>query len=133
MKKHLKSWIPLVVVYAGFTSRAISQEAPPEKAFQTVHLTVSKQPDAGKVLLAAITDLNNAIHKSGCASCGYHLWKAYGDNPGPFTYLWIANWPDRATYEKIHASDEYTTAFSRHPELEPVRQGEVYQRYVEVK
>jgi hypothetical protein len=132
--KHLVSWIPCVVVYAGLASQAVAQdERPPEQAFQTVHLTVSQQPDAGKILLSAITDLNGGIHKGGCASCGYHLWKAYGEQPGPYTYMWVASWPDRVTYEKIHASDEYTAAWNRHPELGPVRNGEIYGRYVEVK
>src|SRR5579863_2025785 len=105
--KQLLSWIPVIVVYVGLAPQAVSQENPPDQPFQTVHLTVSKQPDAEKILLTAINDLNRAIAKMGCASCGYHLWKAYGEQPGPFTYMWVASWPDRATYEKIHTADEY--------------------------
>jgi hypothetical protein len=130
--KQLIFWIPRAVVLMGLASQAYSQVSPPDQAFQTVHLTVSINPDAEKILMAAISDLNNAITKAGCPSCIYHLSKAYGEKPGPFPYMWIANWPDRATYEKIHASDAYNAAWNKHPELAPVRKGEIYTRYVEV-
>ena len=98
-----------------------------------MHLTQASQPDSEKILLAAIKDLNSAIEKAGCPSCIYRLWKAFGEQSGPFTYIWAASWPDRATYEKIHEEAGYTAAWGRHPELGAVRKGEIYNRYVELK
>jgi len=130
---HLMSWIPRVVVSVGLASLAVSQERPPDQAFQTVHLSVARQPDAEKKLSAALDDLNNAIIKGGCPPCIYHLWKTYGQQSGPFDFLWVASWPDRATYENIHATPLYNAAWNKHPELGAIRSGEIYNRYVEVK
>ena len=126
------SWIRRAVVFASLVSLAVSQDRPPDQAFRTVHLTVSTQPDTERILLAAIKDLNGEIAKAGCPTCIYHLWKAYGEQSSPYTYMWSAAWPDRATYEKIHDAAGYNAAWERHPELEPVRDGEIYNRYVEV-
>jgi hypothetical protein len=130
--KHL-SWITRAALFVGFAALASSQDRPPEQAFQTVHLTPAAQPDAENILLTAIKDLNIAIAKAGCKKCGYHLWKSYGEAGGGFKYMWGATWPNRATYEKIHAAKGYNDAWERHPELGKVREGEVYGRFVEVK
>lgn len=78
-------------------------------------------------------DFNSAIAKGGCPACNYHLWRSYGQQAGPFNYLWISNWPDRATYVKVHASTEYNAATNRYPEIGAIMSGQIYNRYVEVK
>ena len=127
------SWMRRAIVYTGLASLAVSQQTVPDQAFQAVHLIASTKADDEKKLLAAMDDFNSAIAKGGCPPCNYHLWKSYGQQSGPFNYLWISNWPDRATYVKVHASTEYNAATNRHPEIGAIMSGQIYNRYVEVK
>jgi hypothetical protein len=129
----LKSWIRHGVVCAGLGSLAFSQQRPPDEPFQAVHMIVVRQADEEKKLVAAMADLNSAIAKGGCPACTYHLWKTYGQQSGPFNCLWISNWPGRDIYEKVHAATEYTAATERHPEIVAIINGQLYNRYVEVK
>ena len=122
-----------VATLALLASICFAQDKAPEGPFQTVHLTTSRQPGTENILLGALKDLNAAITKGGCKSCIYRLSKAYGEQSGPFTFLWTASWPGRAVYEKIHGSAAYNAAWEKHTELGPVREGEVYLRFVEVK
>jgi hypothetical protein len=131
--KELLLWIRPLAVCLLLSLPAFSQDRAPDQPFQTVHLTTSDEPGAEKGLVETIRDLNEVITRSGCPKCIYHLYKAYGEPSGVVTFLWIANWPDRATYEKIHEAPAYNAAWARHPELASVRQGEIYNRYVEVK
>jgi hypothetical protein len=121
------------VVYAGLVSLAVSQQSPPDQPFQAVHLIAATKADDQQKLLNAMDDLNSAITKGGCPACIYHLWRTYGQQSGPFNFLWISSWPGRALYEKVHASAEYIDATRRHPEIGDVANGQIYNRYVEVK
>jgi hypothetical protein len=127
------SWMLRAVVYAGLGSLAVSPQSPPDQPFQAVHMIASTKADDEKKLVAAIDDINSAIAEGGCPSCIYHLWKTYGQQSGPFNYLWISNWPGRAIYEKVHTSTEYIDATNRHPEIAGIVSGQIYNRYVEVK
>jgi hypothetical protein len=129
----LLSWIHRAVVYAGLGALAGSPERPPEQPFQAVHMLILHQSSDEKKLLAAMADLNGAIAKGGCPPCAYHLWKAYGQVSGTFNYTWVSNWPGRVIYEKVHATPEYEAATKRHPDLDGLLNGQVYNRYVEVK
>jgi hypothetical protein len=129
----LISWIRHAVLFASLASLVASQQRPPEAPFQAVHMLTVRQADEEKKLLAAMDDLNSAISKGGCPACIYHLWKLYGDQAGPFNYLWVSNWPGRAIYEKVHLTTEYVAATQRHPEIQAIIGGQIYNRYVEVK
>lgn len=131
--KNQMLWICPLAVCLLSSLPALSQERAPDQPFQTVHLTTSGDPGAEKALIETVRDLNDVIARSGCPKCIYHLYKAYGEPSGVVTFLWTANWPDRATYERVHEAPAYNAAWARHPELASVRQGEIYNRYVEVK
>jgi hypothetical protein len=121
------------VLYAGLGSLAVSQQSPPDQPFQAVHLIAATKADDEKKLATAMDDLNSAIAKGGCPACIYHLWKVYGQQAGPFNFLWISSWPGRDVYTKVHASTEYMDATRRHPEIGDAVNGQIYNRYVEVK
>lgn len=126
------SWIRYAIAFAGLAAPAVSQQPPPETPFQAVHMLMIQQTGEEKKLLAAMEDINSAIAK-GCPACTYHLWKVYGDQSGPFNYMWASNWPGRAIYEKVHLTTEYIDAMQRHPELQTIIDGQIYNRFVEVK
>ena len=83
-------------------------------------------------LLAALTDINAAIAKAGCAKCSYHLWKVYGTQSGGYNYLWTSSWPGRDVYIKVHQSGDYQAAIKRHQDIGEVMKTQTYNRYVEV-
>jgi hypothetical protein len=111
---------------------AQNQDAPPNQPFQAVHLINLRSADAEKAFMAALTDINAAIAKAGCAKCEYHLWKVIGTQAGDYNYLWASNWPGREVYLKVHNSAEYQAAISKHQEMEAVMNTQIYNRYVEV-
>ena len=125
------TWPWRAAICLGLASLLSSQQRPPATPFQTVHLLVVRQGEEKK-LVAAMADYNVAIAKV-CSPCVYRLWKVEGAQSGPFNYLWISSWPGPEVYEKVHESTEYAAASNRHPELEEVLKGQVYNRYVEVK
>ena len=125
-------WMRRAIVYAGLASCAVSQQTVPDQPFQEVHMIAASEADDEKKLTAALDDFNSATAK-GCPPCVYHLWKTRGQQSGPFNYLWIANWPDRAIYRKVHATAEYTDATKRHPEIGVIIGGQISNEYVEVK
>ena len=98
----------------------IDQVTLAEQPFQEVHMIAASEADDEKKLTAALDDFNNAIAKGGCPLCIYHLWKTRGQQAGPINYLWISNWPGRATYMEAHTSAEYNAATNRHPEIGPI-------------
>ena len=111
---------------------AQNDDMPPDQPFQAVHLINLPSAEAEKSLLAALTDINTAIAKAGCANCGYHLWKVYGTQGGAFNYLWMSTWPGRDVYIKIHQSADYQAAINRHQDIDKVMNNQIYNRYVEV-
>jgi hypothetical protein len=111
---------------------AQNQDVPPDQPFQTVHLINVNSADAEKTLLAALTDINAAIAKAGCAKCAYHLWKVSGTQAGGYNCLWISSWPDREVYVKVHNSAEYQAALNRHQDIGLIMKTQTYNRYVEV-
>ena len=111
---------------------AQNNDMPPDQPFQAVHLINLPSAEAEKSLLAALTDLNTAIAKAGCAKCGYHLWKVYGTQAGGYNYLWMSMWPGRDVYIKVHESADYQAAINRHQGIEDVMKNQTYNRYVEV-
>jgi hypothetical protein len=126
----LRLTIGSVVGLAGLVAQ--NQDEPPKQPFQAVHLINLRTAEAEKALLAALTDINAAIAKAGCAKCGYHLWKVTGTQAGGYNYLWTSSWPGGDVYNKVHNSAEYQAAISKHPELEPIMGAQIYNRYVEV-
>ena len=118
----------LGLVFGG----AQNQDVPPDQPFQAVHLINLPSADSEKAFLAALTDINAAIKKAGCAKCAYHLWKVTGTQAGSYSHIWISNWPGRDVYVKVHNSAEYQAAINKHKELEPTMDKQVYNRYVEV-
>lgn len=113
---------------------ALAQGNAPVEPFQAVHLIRldMQKPDAEKTLMKAISEMNRAIAKAGCAKCVYQLWKVAGEQNGTFNFLQISSWPGRAVYDKVHNSPEYEAASKSWPELRSVVQEELYNRYVEV-
>jgi hypothetical protein len=111
---------------------AQNNDTPPDQPFQTVHLINVPSADAEKALLAALTDINAAIAKAGCAKCSYHLWKVYGTQSGGYNYLWTSSWPGRDVYIKVHQSGDYQAAIKRHQDIGEVMKTQTYNRYVEV-
>jgi hypothetical protein len=111
---------------------AQNQDVPPDQPFQAVHLINVHSADTERALLAALTDINAAIAKAGCAKCAYHLWKVSGTQAGGYNYLWTSSWPGRETYLKVHSSAEYQAAINKHQEIGPIMQTQTYNRYVEV-
>lgn len=123
----------LLGVLAGLMPAvAQNQDEPPNQPFQAVHLINVKSAEAEKALLAALTDINSAIAKAGCAKCAYHLWKVYGTQAGGYSHLWTSSWPGRDVYTKIHRSPEYQAAINKHREIEAIMDTQTYNRYVEV-
>jgi hypothetical protein len=114
------------------SAAAQNQDTPPNQPFQAVHLINLHSADTEKAIMAALTDINAAIAKAGCAKCGYHLWKVVGTQAGNYNYLWISNWPGRDVYVKVHNSAEYQAAINKHHELDAVMDAQIYNRYVEV-
>jgi hypothetical protein len=113
-----------------------AQDAPPQEAFQAVHLIkvdTATHPEAEKTMLAAIADMNKAIVKAGCKTCIYHLWKVAGDSGKGLNYLQISYWPGREVYEKVHNSAEYAAASKNWESLRSVVADEGYFRFVELK
>ena len=111
---------------------AQNDDPPPNQPFQTVHLINLRSADTEKAFVAALTDINAAIAKAGCAKCEYHLWKVVGTQAGNYNYLWTSSWPGRDVYVKVHNSDVYQAAINKHHELEAVMNAQIYNRYVEV-
>jgi hypothetical protein len=111
---------------------AQNQDPPPNQPFQAVHLINLRSADEQKAFLAALTDINAAIAKAGCAKCAYHLWKVIGTQAGDYNYLWISSWPGGEVYIKVHNAAEYQAAIGKHPEMEAVMNAQIYNRYVEV-
>jgi hypothetical protein len=116
-------WMRHMIVYMGLASLAVSQQTVPDQACQALHLIASTTAEDEKKLLSAMDDFNRAAAKGGCPPCIYHLWKTYGQQSGPFTYLWISSWPDRATYVKVHTSAKYNAATNRHSEIGDIVNG----------
>jgi hypothetical protein len=112
---------------------AQNQDPPPNQPFQTVHLINLRSADAQKAFLAALTDINAAIAKAGCAKCAYHLWKVIGTQAGDYNYLWTSNWPGSEVYLKVHNSPGYQAAINKHQQdLDAVMNAQIYNRYVAV-
>ena len=111
---------------------AQNRDVPPDQPFQAVHLINVHSADTERALLAALTDINAAIAKAGCAKCAYHLWKVSGTQAGGYNYLWTSSWPGREAYLKVHNSAEYQAAINKHPEMGPIMETQTYNRYVEV-
>jgi hypothetical protein len=120
------AWVTLV------TAPGQNNDVPPDQPFQAVHLINLKSADAEKTILAALTDINQAIAKAGCPKCAYHLWKVSGTQAGNYNALWTSSWPGRDVYTKVHNSAGYQAAINRHPDLDPIMQAQIYNRYVEV-
>src|SRR5215469_12271860 len=134
MIKRQSALVRLTFCAAAALVSALAQndDMPPDQPFQAVHLINLPSAEAEKSLLAALTDINTAIAKAGCTKCGYHLWKVYGTQAGPFNYLWTSSWPGRDVYMKVHQSADYQAAINRHPGMEDVMKSQIYNRYVEV-
>jgi hypothetical protein len=111
---------------------AQNDDPPPNQPFQTVHLINLRSADEQKAFLAALTDINAAIAKAGCANCVYHLWKVIGTQAGAYNYLWTSNWPGRTVYVNVHNSAGYQAALNKHQEMDAVMNAQIYNRYVEV-
>jgi hypothetical protein len=111
---------------------AQNEDMPPAQPFQAVHQINVPSADGEKALMTALTDINVAIAKAGCAKCAYHLWKVYGTQAGGYNYLWTSTWPGREVYLKVHRSAEYQAALNKHKEIEAIMNSQTYNRYVEV-
>jgi hypothetical protein len=128
--------LALCAAFASGCLLAQAQDAPPQEAFQAVHLIrvdTTSHPAAEKTILAAIAEMNKAIVKAGCKTCIYHLWKVAGDSTGRLNYLQISYWPGREVYEKVHSSAEYNEASKNWQSLRSVVADEDYFRFVELK
>jgi hypothetical protein len=124
--------LALALTFGLVSAAAQNQDPPPDQPFQTVHLINLRSADVEKAMVAALTDINAAIAKAGCAKCAYHLWKVTGTQAGGYNYLWASNWPGRDVYVKVHNSADYQAAIDKHPALEEVMKTQTYNRYIEV-
>jgi hypothetical protein len=134
MRKTASFTLRLVICATAVLGFAVAQnqDAPPDQPFQAVHLINVPSADAEKALLTALTDINAAMAKAGCAKCAYHLWKVYGTQAGGYNYLWASTWPGRDVYNKVHSSPEYQAAIGRHQAIEKIMDSQTYNRYVEL-
>jgi len=107
-------------------------EALPDGAFKTSHLLNLPVDVTEGAFLSVLSDMNQAIAKAGCPTCRYALFKVYGQQNGPYSYMWEATWPGVAVYMKVHSDPGYQAAMNRHPQFERVMKNEIYNRYVEV-
>ena len=120
-----------VMLGIAAAATALAQEAPPKQAFKAVHIVTLTDAQAATVQ-AALADLNAAVAKAGHADIRYRLYKVYGQQSGPYNYLWESVWPSGDVYQKVHDNPEWQAALKRHPELETLMKGELYNRFVEV-
>ena len=124
--------VPALVVFSmASLSSARAEAAGP--AAKTVHLfNVASAADEAN-LLGALDEMNQAIVKAGYPQSRYRVWKVQANQQGSHAYLWESNWPDRATYAKVHATEIYQRAFERvRSAIETSVKDPVYNRYDEV-
>ena len=125
----------LSLALCTFASPAVEGQdtpPPPQGAFKTVHLVALKSAADAASLLAALEDMNAITAKEGYPQVRYRLYKVEGTQAGSFNYLWESSWPSGAVYSKVHNSAAWTALDKKHPALEGLAKGEVYNRYVEV-
>lgn len=112
---------------------ARAQETPaPPGPFKSVHLL--KLTDAQVATLqAALVDLNAATAKAGYPETQYRLFKVTGKQSGNFNYLFESSWPSGEVYQRVHTDPDWLAVAKKHPEIETLRKGELYNHYVEVQ
>lgn len=131
MKRLQRIALP-VVLFALIGTSALAQDAPPAGPFRTVHLFAMTSDADVAVLQAALEDANAVVTRAGYPDVRYRLYKVAGTQAGPHNYLMESSWPSGEAYDKVHKSEAWTAAWKRHPKVESLLKGEVYNRYVEV-
>ena len=130
--RQVHSLVLHLVVIAAFATPALAQDAPPKEAFKALHLVTLKSAADVTTLQAAIADMNKAVATAGHPDIRYRVYKVFGKQAGAHNYLWESSWPSGDVYQKVHEHPEWVAASRKHPELEALMKGEVYNRYVEV-
>lgn len=127
-----KSLVAVAMLLALPVTAAFPQEPPATTGpFKSVHLV--KLTDAQVVRLqAALADLNAATAKAGYPETQYRLYKVTGKQSGNFNYLWESSWASGEVYQKVHTNPDWLAVAKKHPELDALRKGEIYNHYVEV-
>lgn len=126
-------FVPFMVALAA-SGIGRAQAPVAEQPSQAVHLLLldAYNPNAEAVVRSAVTGINQAIVKAGCAACTYHLWKVVDAAPGSYNYVQTSTWPSKAMYEKVHTSPDYLAASGNWQTLRAVVMKEVYNRYAEI-
>jgi len=127
-----KSLVAVAMLFALPMPGPLAQEPPAATGpFKSVHLV--KLTDAQVVKLqAALADMNAATAKAGYRETRYRLYKVTGKQSGTFNYLWESSWASGEVYQKVHTDPDWLAAAKKHPELDALRKGEIYNHYVEV-
>lgn len=127
-----KTLLAYAMLLAFPITAARAQEAPASPGpFKSVHLL--KLTDAKVATLqAALADLNAATTKAGYPEAQYRLYKVSGKQSGTFNYLFESSWPSGEAYQKVHTDPDWLAVAKKHPEIDALRKGELYNHYVEV-
>jgi hypothetical protein len=99
--------------------------------YKTVHRFILASAAEEAELSAILVEFNTLFEAEGLPPGVYGLWRAEGATPA--TFLWESDWPDRATYDAVHAQPAYRALVQRHmARLGQLLQDHEYTRYREV-
>ena len=76
---------------------------------KSLHLFELPEGVSEKQLNDFLKEMNKAISQEGYPGAGYHLYKIT-DNNDDYKYFMEGVWPDSATYDKIHNSENWKAA-----------------------
>jgi hypothetical protein len=124
--------IAAIMVLVLLVSAVYSQKDP-APAYKAVHLMKLTSPKAEANLLTIVAEFNKLYTEIGYPNIRYRVWKISGKQSGQFTHIWESEWPDKATYDKVHGLKEVTELITRHEkELREILKDQLYNRYEEL-
>lgn len=110
------------------------KESPFRAGKKSLHLFELPEGISEKELNDFLKEMNKAISKEGYPGAGYHLYKISDGNSENYRYFMEGIWPDSATYDKIHNSENWKKAAAKGKEMiEKIRANELYLRAERVK
>ena len=124
--------IAVILVLGSLVSGVHSQKGP-APAYKPVHLMNLTSSEAEANLLTILAEFNKLYAQMGYPNIRYRVWKVSGKQSVQFTHIWESEWPDKATYDKVHSFKEFTELHARHEkELRGLLKDHVYNRYEEL-
>ena len=116
------------------TAVAEVETVAPDAPLLALHLLQLDSDEQAVDLANRLDAFNTVVAEAGHPEIRYSVWRNTGERDTTYSHVFGSIWPDRATYDQVHALESYQTLLQEQmEELEDITENDTYGRYTFVR